>query len=176
MPVLTSYDGSKDDIANMGTAGKAAQSFKIPATALVDSIDFYGGKGTVGTQPGTFKFEIVQGGFNGTVIATTATVSSSGYANWDVAPAWHNLALTVPVTLTAGVEYFLRFTAVSGSTNDCMRWVWDNTSPTYADGNIHAEPGPTSYPTLDANFRINGNVLGGATSQKSSPLLMMGVG
>jgi hypothetical protein len=99
MPVLTSYDGSKDDIANMGTAGKVAQSFKIPATALADSIDFYGGKGTVGTQPGTFKFEIVEGGFNGTVIATTNTVSTSGYANWDVAPAWHNLALTVPVTL-----------------------------------------------------------------------------
>lgn len=160
--IQTNYEGSADDISNMGTTAPIGQSFKVPVNTTVCGFSFYGGKGTVGTQPGTFKVEI-RDAFNGTILATTGTLNSSSFADW-TSPAWYKVEFTTPVALTAGTQYYLVMTALTGSTNDCMRWALDNTSPSYADGSFWSGTGAgTANTSLDCLFRIHGTTGGGPT-------------
>ncbi len=170
--IQTSYEGTFEDVANMGTGSPIAQSFQVPADCNICAVSFYGGKGTVGTQPGTFKIEIVEGSYNGTVIATTGTLNSTDFGVW-TSPAWWKVALTANVDLVAGTQYYMKMTALTGSSNDCMRWAIDTSSPSYSSGSVWSGTGSgTQSSTLDFNFRVHGTT-GGATdvSFSASPLV-----
>lgn len=152
--ILENYEGSNDDSNNNGTTSTyQGQSFQIPNNATVCGFSFYGGKGTVGTQPGTFKVEIKTGSVTGTVIATTGSVSTSGMNDY-TSPQWNKIEFTTPVDLTAGTTYYLVVTSLTGSINDVTRMYVDTTSPSYSGGQWYS--GTTAYPTRDLNFRIHG--------------------
>jgi hypothetical protein len=160
MAVLTSYEGSNDDFENTGTSsGTAGQSFKLPSASQVTSISIYGARGN--TASGTFKVEIVATSMTGTVLTTTGTLTTTATLTTYAGGAqWNEISVT-PVNLDASTTYFLRLTAVTGSTNDEVRWSTDTTSPSYADGTSWR--GTTQQSTRDKNFRINGTVSAGAT-------------
>lgn len=154
--VLTTWesaDPSSDAAENNGTTSPTyTQSFKIPNNADVCGSSFYGGKGTVGTQPGTFKIEILDG-ISGTVLTTTGSVSTSGMADYTT-PDWYKVDFTSVVALTAGVQYYMKMTSLTGSTNDVFRWFRDNAGSTYTDGVAYV--GTTEQVGKDNNFRVHG--------------------
>lgn len=178
--ILTNYEGSANDVENNGTTAPAncGQSFQIPADATVCGFSLYGGKGTVGTQPGTFEVEILSGAYDGgTVIATTGVLSSDLMAAW-TSPAWYKFEFTTPVALTAGVTYYLKCKQLSGSTNDVIRWAVDTTSPTYSEGTAYRNNVVLGTGTdRDRLFRIHGveGGGGGGDTPTCNNLLMMGV-
>ena len=152
--VLTSYEGSNDDSNNNGTSSPTqGQSFQITTNATICAFSFYGGRGTDGTQPGTYQVEIKSGGFYGTVLATTGSLSTSGM-NLYTSPAWNKVEFTSPIALMAATTYTIVITSLTGSTNDVTRMYLDNTSASYSGGNFIK--GGVDYPTYDLNFRIHG--------------------
>lgn len=155
MATLTSYVGSRDDYVNFGTGSTLGQSFQIPITSQVIGCAFNGSRGS--TSSGTFKIEIKSTSPTGTVLATTGTLNSTVLTPYNAAgvDSLNAFTFTTPVTLSAGVTYYLIITAISGSGGDEIRWNNDNTSPTYTAGNVFT--GSTSVPGNDALFSIEGN-------------------
>jgi len=165
--LVIEYDNSAhaNSQENLGTtSGSYTQSFKVPTDTDVCAMSFYGGKGTVGTQPGTYKFEIRTAPNSGSILATTGTLSTAGMAAYTV-PAWHDLAFSAPVTLTAGTQYYLYLKALSGSTNDVIRWFLDTTG-SYTDGVFYRNA--SAFSGQDMNFRLFKEAGGGASGSPYS--------
>lgn len=155
MAILTSYEGSNDDLENMGTAATIGQSFQIPATGTVTSVSIYGARGN--SSSGTFKVEIVATSMTGTVLTTTGTLtSSSALTAYAGGAQWNEFAVTA-VELTGGTTYYMKLTALSGSSNDEVRWSVDTTSPSYTEGSYYS--GSTANTGRDRNFRVSGVVV-----------------
>lgn len=154
--ILTNYEGSNDDTENNGTSSNdCGQSFEVPSESEVCAVSIFGGKGTVGTQPGTFEIEILSGSYAaGTVIATTGSINSNTMSDWTPTPAWYKFELTSNVTLDADTEYFIKCNQLTGSTNDVLRWAVDTTSPSYAEGQYYRDGSATSG--SDRLFRVHG--------------------
>ena len=151
--LAVSYEGSNDDYENFGTSGAAGQGFKVPADTSLSRVAFYGSKG-ISSSGTTFTVEIRTGSITGSVVATQ-TFNTSVLTAYGL-PAWNKLTLTTPVSLSAGIQYFLRWIANNGSSNDELRWSIDTTIPTYADGNEWI--GTTEYTTRDRSFRLYAGV------------------
>lgn len=152
--VLANYQSGGNDMENNGTdTVNEGQSFKIPNAATVCAFSWFGGKGTAGTQPGTFKIELLAGGYAGTVIATTGVLNSSIMADWG-SPAWYKFEFETPVALEADTTYYIKCTQLSGSTNDVIRWFTDSVGATYADGT--AWRANVEQTGADKYFRIHG--------------------
>lgn len=171
MAVLQNYEGSNDDFVNVGTGQNIGQQFQLQADSTITSMSLFGGKGTVGTQPGTMKIELMSGSYTGTVIATVTTFSTTVMSDWTPTAAWYEFTFATPVAVLANTNYWVKATGVSGSTNDVFRWANDNTSPTYSLGTTWFNDAIVS--ANDCNFRINGTA-GGASATPNLPMLGVG--
>jgi hypothetical protein len=153
MSVLTSYNGSRDNYSNFGTAATFGQSFKIPFDGIVTSCKIAATQG--GFAATTFKIEIRSGSTTGTVILTTGTINISLLPAYNPADtSTTSFGFTSSATLIANTTYFLVGTVVSGHATDGMRWFLDTTSPSYTDGSFYNNG--TADTAADALFSIDG--------------------
>lgn len=161
--VLEEFDNTGSSASeNTGGANVyKGQSFQIPNDATVCGMSWYGGRGTVGTQPSTMKIELLSGSVTGTVIASLASHSNATYPAY-TSPAWNKIEFASPVALTAGTTYYLKITALTGSTNDVFRWYVTYNSNPYSDGAAYFNS--TTATNHDHDFRIHGVEGAGATS------------
>jgi hypothetical protein len=180
MATLTSYDDTVSNTLNFGTSDtpNRAQGFKIAADSVIEAIGIKGSRGNNATA-GTFRVRIYEGGSTpaaGTLVADE-TFSRDVLPVYTLTPTMQTVTFTTPTaSLTGGsTQYYLLITILTGSTNDCLRWSADNTSPSYANGSLWI--GLTSGDELtawDHNFAIYGTTGGGATP---TPLrMLMGMG
>jgi len=177
MATLTEYLGSVDDTFNFGTANIIAMGFKIPAGATITGWGIVGSRGNNATA-GTFRVEVYEGSGNpnaGTLILSE-DYDRTVLPTYTASPTLQSFVFGTPSgVLTGGsTQYYLVITPLTGSSNDCVRWSTDNTSPTYADGNTWGWTSGTwtSYPTFDQNFQITGTTGGAVDTTKFFSLMM----
>lgn len=172
MAVLQNYEGSDNDYVNVGVSQDIGQGFQLQADANVTHVSIKGGKGTVGTQPGTMKIELLSGSYAGSVIATVSSFATTVMSDWTPTPAWYEFAFDVPVDLIANTNYWIKASGLTGSANDVFRWSSDNTTPSYTLGSTWYNG--SAITGNDQNFRISGTEAGGSITK--SNLMMMGLG
>jgi len=161
---LTSYDGSNDDTNNRGGSQRQAQGFKIASNQVITGVGIKGSKGNNATA-GSFILSIYEGGthadpVSGTLIKTE-TFNREILPTYTLSPTIQPVIFTTPTaTLTGGsTQYFLVMAFTGGDTNDNVRWSFDNSSPTYADGYyVLATTGSNwvEYSGTDTGFAIYG--------------------
>ena len=151
--IQASYEGNNDDYENGGTGQNGrGQSFKVASNADICAFSLFGSAGNLAS--GTFKVEILSGSFaSGDILATTGTLTTTSALSSYGSAAWNKIEFEDVVLLTAGVQYYLRMTAISGSSNDEVRWSTD-TSSSYADGAYYSSN--IENTGRDRNFRIHG--------------------
>lgn len=157
--IAVAYQGNTNDYQNGGTSGNRAVSFKVLQNVTIEKVAMYATRGNGAT--GTFKLEILSGNVQtslGTVLATTGTQNTTSLAAYGQANlAFTDFTLTTPVALTAGTEYYLKLTCLSGSSNDETRWSFSNPK-SYLNGNAYiAASGDTtwtSYTGQQYGFRL----------------------
>jgi len=137
--IATEYIGSNNDYENNGLSNvNCGQSFQVQQKTKVCGFSIYGSRGTVNqTGDDRFKFEILQGAYNGgVVIATTDSLENNALTAYG-SPQWNALPFNNEVVLEPNVTYYLKCTLLKGSSNDILRWSYDNTSPSYPYGSYY---------------------------------------
>lgn len=145
--VAVSYQGNVNDYQNGGTGGNRAVSFKVLQDVTIEKVAMYATRGNAAS--GTFKLEILSGNVQtslGTVLATTGTQNTTSLAAYGQANlAFTDFTLTTPVALTAGTQYYLKLTCLTGSGSDEVRWSFSNPA-SYLNGNAFiAASGDTTW-------------------------------
>jgi hypothetical protein len=157
-----------------GTEYAAAQSFKIGAAANIKSIQLSLKKQT-GT-PGNITVRIETnnaGDPSGTLVNANATATIPAFTTTTY--SWKTVNFTESFTLSAATTYWIVVKIAAGANDNSYLWESDNSSATYADGQVnYSSDGGSSWTTDYATYDTYFRVLGESTSVNCSLVTNVG--